>query len=138
MMYAGEARDQDPFPMQEDNTNVMHSGSGDRDYKEELPTIQNHDDEDELRDAVVVIFANKQDLLNAMVADEIGVKLGLCSLRQRHCFIRPTCATSGLYEGLELLSESIANKVDPSCCFIAAKMSLILNCAVKLSNLSIY
>ncbi|KAF3775693.1 ARF ADP-ribosylation factor [Nymphaea thermarum] len=40
---------------------------------------------DELRDAVLLVFANKQDLPNAMNAAEITDKLGLHSLRQRHC-----------------------------------------------------
>uniref|UniRef100_A0A9I9D1Z9 ADP-ribosylation factor n=1 Tax=Cucumis melo TaxID=3656 RepID=A0A9I9D1Z9_CUCME len=38
---------------------------------------------DELRDAVLLVFANKQDLPNAMNAAEITDKLGLHSLRQR-------------------------------------------------------
>ncbi|XBI19855.1 ADP-ribosylation factor 2 [Aegilops tauschii subsp. strangulata] len=68
--------------------------------------------EDELRDAVLLVFANKQDLPNAMNAAEITDKLGLHSLRQRHWYIQSTCATSGegLYEGLDWLSNNIANK----------------------------
>ncbi|KAK1667679.1 hypothetical protein QYE76_055838 [Lolium multiflorum] len=69
--------------------------------------------EDELRDAVLLVFANKQDLPNAMNAAEITDKLGLHSLRQRHWYIQSTCATSGegLYEGLDWLSNNIANKL---------------------------
>jgi GTPase SAR1 family protein len=69
--------------------------------------------EDELRDAVLLVFANKQDLPNAMNAAEITDKLGLHSLRQRHWYIQSTCATSGegLYEGLDWLSSNIAKKV---------------------------
>ena len=57
--------------------------------------------EDELRDALLLVFANKQDLPNAMNAAEITDKLGLHSLRQRSWYIQATCATSGdgLYEG---------------------------------------
>lgn len=40
--------------------------------------------QDELRDAVLLVFANKQDLPNAMNAAEITDKLGLHQLRQRH------------------------------------------------------
>ncbi|MBA0668094.1 hypothetical protein Goklo_001058, partial [Gossypium klotzschianum] len=69
---------------------------------------------DELRDAVLLVFANKQDLPNAMNAAEITDKLGLHSLRQRHWYnlFPSTCATSGegLYEGLDWLSSNIANK----------------------------
>eukprot|EP01010_Urceolus_cornutus_P001014 NODE_1529_length_864_cov_3098.925153_g1187_i0.p1 GENE.NODE_1529_length_864_cov_3098.925153_g1187_i0~~NODE_1529_length_864_cov_3098.925153_g1187_i0.p1 ORF type:complete len:199 (-),score=42.02 NODE_1529_length_864_cov_3098.925153_g1187_i0:235-831(-) len=65
--------------------------------------------EDELRDAVLLVFANKQDLPNAMSTAEITDKLGLHSLRQRHWFIQGSCATSGegLYEGLDWLSANI-------------------------------
>ena len=41
-------------------------------------------EQDELRDAVLLVFANKQDLPNAMNAAEITDRLGLNSLRQRH------------------------------------------------------
>ena len=42
--------------------------------------------QDELRDAVLLVFANKQDLPNAMNAAEITDKLGLHSLRHRHWY----------------------------------------------------
>eukprot|EP01003_Olkasia_polycarbonata_P004593 NODE_377_length_947_cov_97.795100_g328_i0.p1 GENE.NODE_377_length_947_cov_97.795100_g328_i0~~NODE_377_length_947_cov_97.795100_g328_i0.p1 ORF type:complete len:183 (+),score=46.74 NODE_377_length_947_cov_97.795100_g328_i0:49-597(+) len=65
--------------------------------------------EDELTDAVLLVFANKQDLPNAMSTAEVTDKLGLHSLRQRNWFIQGTCATSGegLYEGLDWLSANI-------------------------------
>ncbi|CAK9170794.1 unnamed protein product [Ilex paraguariensis] len=68
--------------------------------------------EDELKDAVLLVFANKQDLPNAMNAAEITDKLGLQSLRQQRWYIQSTCATSGegLYEGLDWLSNNIVNK----------------------------
>ena len=47
--------------------------------------------QDELRDAVLLVFANKQDLPNAMTAAEITDKLGLHSLRQRHWCPLPPC-----------------------------------------------
>ena len=61
---------------------------------------------------MLLVFANKQDLPNAMNAAEITDKLGLHSLRQRQWYIQSTCATSGegLYEGLDWLSTNIANK----------------------------
>ena len=67
--------------------------------REELQRMLN---EDELRDALLLVFANKQDLPNAMNAAEITDKLGLHSLRQRSWYIQATCATSGdgLYEGM--------------------------------------
>jgi hypothetical protein len=39
--------------------------------------------EDELREATLLVFANKQDLPNAMTASELTDKLGLQSLRNR-------------------------------------------------------
>merc|ERR1719174_3527426 len=65
--------------------------------------------EDELRDAVLLVFANKQDLPNAMTAAEITDKLNLHSLRNRNWYIQATCATNGegLYEGLDWLSSSL-------------------------------
>ncbi|KAJ0859836.1 putative small GTPase superfamily, ARF/SAR type, P-loop containing nucleoside triphosphate hydrolase [Helianthus annuus] len=61
---------------------------------------------------VLLMFANKQDLPNAMNAAEITDKLGLHSLRQRYWYIQSTCATfrEGLYEGLDRLFNNIANK----------------------------
>ncbi|XP_055333250.1 ADP-ribosylation factor 1-like isoform X3 [Paramacrobiotus metropolitanus] len=69
--------------------------------------------EDELRDAVLLIFANKQDLPNAMNAAEITEILGLNSLPDRIFFIQATWATNGemggdgLYEGLDWLSNQL-------------------------------
>ncbi|KAK2426447.1 ADP-ribosylation factor [Trifolium repens] len=69
--------------------------------------------EDELRDATLLVFANKQDLPNALSVSEITDKLGLHSLRRRRWYIQSTCATSGqgLYEGLDWLSSNISNKI---------------------------
>ncbi|GKD95387.1 ADP-ribosylation factor isoform X2 [Tanacetum coccineum] len=60
--------------------------SNDRDRvleaRDELHKILN---EDELRDTVLLVLANKQDLPNAMNAAEITDTLGLHSLRKRPC-----------------------------------------------------
>mmetsp|Transcript_11816 Transcript_11816/g.19681 ORF Transcript_11816/g.19681 Transcript_11816/m.19681 type:complete len:181 (-) Transcript_11816:163-705(-) len=68
--------------------------------------------EDELREAVLLVFANKQDLPNAMSVAEITDKLGLHSIRNRKWYIQSTCATSGdgLYEGLDWLSNALKEK----------------------------
>ena len=65
--------------------------------------------EDELRDATLLVFANKQDLPNAMSVAEVTDKLDLHALRGRSWFIQPACATvgDGLYEGLDWLSASL-------------------------------
>eukprot|EP01083_Nonionella_stella_P133095 404657_1 len=67
--------------------------------------------EDELRDAVLLVLANKQDLPNAMSVNECTEKLGLNQLR-REWYIQSTCATSGdgLYEGLDWLAKTLTKK----------------------------
>lgn len=72
--------------------------------------LQNMLQEDELRDAVLLVFANKQDLPNAMTAAELTDKLQLNQLRNRRWYIQATCATqgNGLYEGLDWLSNELA------------------------------
>jgi len=91
---------------------VVDSNDRDR-INEAREELQRMLSEDELRDALLLIFANKQDLPNAMNAAEITDKLGLHSLRQRQWYIQATCATSGdgLYEGLEWLSNNLKRKV---------------------------
>merc|ERR1712241_44884 len=87
--------------------------SNDRDRieiaREELASILN---EDEMRDAVVLVFANKQDLPNSMAVAEVSEKLGLHSLRNRQWYIQSACATTGdgLYEGLDWLSRTLSGK----------------------------
>merc|ERR1712076_314977 len=90
---------------------VVDSNDRDRieDAREELAKMIN---EDEMRDAVLLVFANKQDLPNAMTAAEITEKLGLHNLRNRQWFIQSACATTGdgLYEGLDWLSRTLSSK----------------------------
>ena len=61
--------------------------------------------EDELRDAVLLVFANKQDLPNAMSVKEVTERLSLNKLTNRKWFIQGCSAPSGdgLYEGLDWL-----------------------------------
>eukprot|EP01083_Nonionella_stella_P083547 231060_1 len=68
--------------------------------------------EDELRDAVLLVLANKQDLPNAMTVNQCSEKLGLNQLRNREWSIQSTCATTGdgLYEGLDWLSATLRKK----------------------------
>ena len=68
--------------------------------------------EEELRDAVLLVFANKQDLPNAMSVSEVTDKLGLHGVTNRKWFIQSTCATTGdgLYEGLDWLSNTLRTK----------------------------
>ncbi|XP_020393006.1 ADP-ribosylation factor 4 [Rhincodon typus] len=66
--------------------------------------------EDELKDAVILVFANKQDLPNAFTISEITDKLGLQSFHNRIWHVQATCATqgTGLYEGLDWLSAELS------------------------------
>merc|ERR1712153_85919 len=88
---------------------VVDSNDRDRadDAKEELHRMLN---EDEMRDAALLVFANKQDLPNAMPAAEVTEKLGLHNMRNRQWFIQSACATTGdgLYEGLDWMSRTLS------------------------------
>merc|ERR1712217_832320 len=79
------------------------------DAREELKKILS---EDEMRDAVLLVFANKQDLPNSMAANEVTEKLGLNSMRTRQWYIQSACATTGdgLYEGLDWMSRTLSSK----------------------------
>ncbi|CAE7639835.1 ARF1 [Symbiodinium sp. CCMP2456] len=87
--------------------------SSDRDRidtaRDELTKLLN---EEELRHAVLLVFANKQDLPNAMTAAEVTEKLGLQDLEQRRWFIQSASATTGhgLHEGLDWLSQTMCSK----------------------------
>ena len=67
--------------------------------------------EEELQDAVLLIFANKQDLPNRMTSSELAEQLSLHTLRGRNWFIQAACALKrqGIYEGLDWLSTQIKN-----------------------------
>jgi len=68
--------------------------------------------ENELRDAAILVLANKQDLPMAMPVEQMKDKLGLNTLKSRKCHIQATCATSGdgLYEGLDWLASTLKPK----------------------------
>ncbi|WCJ17784.1 ADP-ribosylation factor [Euphorbia peplus] len=66
----------------------------------------------ELKDAKLLVLANKQDSPNAMCADEVADKLGLHPLLERCWYIQSSSALlgHGLYEGLNWLSNSLSYK----------------------------
>ncbi|KAK8897879.1 ADP-ribosylation factor 1 [Tritrichomonas musculus] len=68
--------------------------------------------EDELRDSILLVFANKQDLPNAIKPQELANRLKLNQIMNREWQIQGTCATSGdgLYEGLDWLGDRINKK----------------------------
>eukprot|EP00003_Mantamonas_plastica_P006893 TRINITY_DN156_c0_g1_i1.p1 TRINITY_DN156_c0_g1~~TRINITY_DN156_c0_g1_i1.p1 ORF type:complete len:194 (+),score=72.99 TRINITY_DN156_c0_g1_i1:34-582(+) len=89
---------------------VVDSNDRDRvdEAREELHAILN---DDEMKDALLLVFANKQDLPDAMTASEITEQLGIDKMSNRDWYIQATCATSGdgLYEGLDWLADQLKN-----------------------------
>ncbi|CAN1341719.1 ADP-ribosylation factor 1, partial [Linum perenne] len=74
--------------------------------KEEFHAIL---EEEELRGAIVLIFANKQDLPGALDAAAVTEALELHKIKNRQWAIFKTCAVKGegLYEGLDWLSNTL-------------------------------
>lgn len=69
--------------------------------------------EDEIRDAAILIMANKQDLPNAMKVQEITDSLNLHAIPpSRQWYIQAACATSGdgIYEGLDWLCTAVKRR----------------------------
>ena len=99
IIFVVDSNDKDRIDDNKNNTS-------DNSAKEELHRMLA---EDELRDAVLLIFANKQDLPNAMSVNDVTEKLGLNQLRNRKWYIQGCCATTGdgLYEGLDWLSKAL-------------------------------
>ena len=66
--------------------------------------------EEELTNAVFLVFPNKQDLPQAMTTSEVTEKLGLHTLKSRTWMIQGACATTGdgLYEDVEWISWNVA------------------------------
>jgi len=46
----------------------------------------------ELKDAILLVFANKQDVPNAMSVSEVADKLGLPTLKQRRWQVNVSCS----------------------------------------------
>ncbi len=66
--------------------------------------------EDELREAVLLVFANKQDLPKAKSAEEISEALNLRALEGRRWWVQACCATNGdgVYAGLDWLVNALS------------------------------
>ncbi|NWR60669.1 ARF5 factor, partial [Bucorvus abyssinicus] len=90
---------------------VVDSNDRER-VQESAEELQKMLQEDELRDAVLLVFANKQDMPNAMAVSELTDKLGLQTLRSRTWYVQATCATqgTGLYDGLDWLSHELSKR----------------------------
>lgn len=68
--------------------------------------------EELLANVVLLVFANKQDMPDAMSASEVREKLGLVNTRNRPWFVQSSCAVKGegLYEGLDWLAAQIKQR----------------------------
>ena len=69
-------------------------------------------EEDELKNAVLCVFANKQDLEGCMSVSEVANALGLTSLKNRKYQIFKTSATkgTGLTDAMDWLANSLQQK----------------------------
>lgn len=65
---------------------------------------------EEVKEAIVLVFANKQDVAGAMSVAEISEALELTSIKTHQWHIQGCCAISGhgLYEGLDWVTQKIA------------------------------
>jgi ADP-ribosylation factor protein 6 len=87
---------------------VVDSNDRDRieEGRQELMRIIN---DREMKDVVLLVFANKNDLPNVMDVAEVTEKLGLARLRERVWHVQSSCAISGdgLLDGLTWLNTQV-------------------------------
>jgi ADP-ribosylation factor-like protein 1 len=91
--------------------------------KEELMAML---EEDELKDASLLVFANKQDMAGAMTAAEVSDALGLSTLMNRQWSIYKTSAVKGegLTDGLDWYAFSFLVEL-LVCCYFACAGSIL-------------
>ena len=77
--------------------------------KEELDSLLS---EELLKDAVLLVLANKQDISGVLSVTEIAEMFDLTTLKNREWHIQGTCAKTGegLYAGFEWLTQTISKK----------------------------
>mmetsp|Transcript_69368 Transcript_69368/g.129572 ORF Transcript_69368/g.129572 Transcript_69368/m.129572 type:complete len:153 (+) Transcript_69368:110-568(+) len=97
--------------LQHSNAVVFVLDSADQDHieeaREELDKLLREPD---LATTCLLVYANKQDLPNALTKDEVTEKLGLRELCGWQYFVQPAVATTGegLFEGLDWLTVTLA------------------------------
>ncbi|KAK3285410.1 hypothetical protein CYMTET_6986 [Cymbomonas tetramitiformis] len=81
--------------------------------KDELGRIIGHE---ELVGAVVLVFANKQDLKDAMTTAELSESLGLHHIKTHNWQIQACCALTGegLFEGLGWIAQQVSELASKS------------------------
>ena len=69
--------------------------------------------EDELKDSIILIFANKQDLPGALTSEEIKLALGLDKIKSHHWQIVWCSAVTGenLLAGMDWLLQDIGARI---------------------------
>ena len=79
------------------------------DAAEELNKMIN---DEELKDCIVLIMANKQDINGAMSPNEVTEKLGLGQIKGRQWLVQGTSAATGqgIKEGLDWIASILINK----------------------------
>lgn len=77
--------------------------------KDELFRLLQHDD---LQNSVILVFANKQDIKDAMTPAEITDALSLHSIKNHDWHIQACCALTGdgLYDGLGWIAQRVTGK----------------------------
>ncbi|KAM5376095.1 hypothetical protein ACJA88_007206 [Fusarium oxysporum] len=70
----------------------------------------------EMKDSLLLVFANKQDLAEAMKPQEVTEALQLSKLKDKVWYVVPSCATTGegLLEGLAWLSNNVKAPPTPA------------------------
>mmetsp|Transcript_31377 Transcript_31377/g.57605 ORF Transcript_31377/g.57605 Transcript_31377/m.57605 type:complete len:198 (+) Transcript_31377:89-682(+) len=65
--------------------------------------------EPDLREAALLVLANKQDVAGALSSQEVAIRLRLHEMQGREWSIQPACATTGegLHTGLEWISRAM-------------------------------
>ena len=69
----------------------------------------------EMKEALLLVFANKQDIPGAMTPTEVTERLRLSQLKDRMWYVVPSCATTGegLFEGLvRILNQNMSRMTD--------------------------
>ncbi|CAF9922316.1 MAG: ADP-ribosylation factor, Arf Arf6 [Gomphillus americanus] len=63
----------------------------------------------EMKEALLLVFANKQDIHGAMSPQEVQERLKLNQLKDKIWYVIPSCATTGegIFEGLGWLSNNV-------------------------------
>ena len=77
--------------------------------KDELFRLLGHED---LQNSVILVFANKQDLKDAMSPAEITDALNLHSIKNHDWHIQASCAVTGegLHDGLGWIAQKVTDK----------------------------